>query len=779
MFKKVKIFAGLLAAAMIISNTPDINAAAESEVAINKAHFPDADFRDAISVFDTNGNGSLSKSERENVINLHCENRGIVSVKGIEYFPNLQGLWCLNNKISEWDLSGNPELVGIWCSHNSFTSLDFTGLDKLEWVYCYNCKLSSINFRNNPKLAYVECNENPNLKKLDISQNPLLENLFCSGCGLTSLDLTNNPLLCELDAFKNKLTSLDVSKNKYLKRLDIWDNEKLGNVDISGLTGLEFYNCANNNVTSLDMSKNSQLQLLICGYNENLKYLNVTKNPRLADLRLECDYRLTSLDLSGNPQLYNLYAFGLRDLPSVNISSNPYLIKTYTEGAYKDEPQLGYVHSYTVEYGGSEEYFEDLTHCLVVDNKKPVVVTGGKPKVISECYYDTADGHSESEVFATRGQAVLSLWKSAGRPEVSGTSRFQDVTGTSYEQAVKWAENNNICFGYPSICSDNFCPEELINRQDFALMAHRFALYMKLGTAFDYGRTDWFRDFYYIDYYGWGAFTWAVQFEVLTVNGDFCYPHGRMTVEELDYSVNKLFNLDPAASYSAIVDGNGTSAPEAKVVPYHDGNTGKKYSLPAPSGKSGVYVSGLIELPDRAAILKNKPAVDKSKHYDSKKVTGNKLKKGLKFTDKKSGGRYVILKVTKKKGKITGGTVKYIAPYNLNTKAIKVPNTVKLARVTFKVTKVGANCGKGCRKLTKVTIGKNVISLGKNSFKGCKKLKTIVIRSAKIKTFGKGSFKGISKKATVKVPKKKLKKYKKLLKKTPLKKKLFSLDRNK
>ena len=240
-----------------------------------------------------------------------------------------------------------------------------------------------------------------------------------------------------------------------------------------------------------------------------------------------------------------------------------------------------------MEFGGSEEYFEDLTHCLVVDNGKSVVTTGGQPKVIAECFIDENDGHSGSEQFATRGQAIQSLWEKAGKPSVSGSSRFTDVAGTSYEAAVRWAETYNICFGYPSICSDEFCPNELISREDFALMAHRLAGYMQLGTAFDYGRTDWFTDFYNIDYYGWGAFTWAIQFEVLGKSGNYCYPHGRMTTSELAAGVDKIFNLDGAASYSAKVNGNGTADNgKTTVKNYYSGNTGNKYTLPAKSGDS-------------------------------------------------------------------------------------------------------------------------------------------------------------------------------------------------
>ena len=98
---------------------------AAAGVAVTAKNFPDANFRSVIA-------------------NIVCEGKGISSIKGIEFFTDIQGLWCADNNISEWDLSNNKDLRGIWCSGNDFTSLDFTDNPHLEWVYCFDCKLKSI-----------------------------------------------------------------------------------------------------------------------------------------------------------------------------------------------------------------------------------------------------------------------------------------------------------------------------------------------------------------------------------------------------------------------------------------------------------------------------------------------------------------------------------------------------------------------------------------------------------------------------------------------------------
>ena len=323
-----RLIVALATVALLLQGIGGVTVNAAGGVPITANTFPDANFRAIIqsSTYDKNGDKYLSADEISKIIDLHCENSNIYSIKGVEYLTALEGLWCLNNNISSMDLSKNKNLVGVWCSKNDFTSLDFSGCPKIEWIYCFNCNLSSLNVSGNPELAYIECNGNPNLKSLDFSKNSNLENIFASECGLTSINVSNCKNLCELAVFSNNLSYLDVSSNTKLKRLDVWDNQNLAGVDISMLSGLEYYNCADTAVTSLNMSNNPQLMYLVAGYNEQLTSINLKNNPRLAELHLECDYNLGSLDLSGNPQLYYLLAFGMGELNTLNISNNPIFI---------------------------------------------------------------------------------------------------------------------------------------------------------------------------------------------------------------------------------------------------------------------------------------------------------------------------------------------------------------------------------------------------------------------------------------------------------------------
>ncbi len=58
-------------------------------------------------------------------------------------------------------------------------------------------------------------------------------------------------------------------------------------------------------------------------------------------------------------------------------------------------------------------------------------------------------------------------------------------------------------------------------------------------------------------------------------------------------------------------------------------------------------------------------------------------------------------------------------------KSLTVPDKITVDGVEYKVTAIGSKAFKNCKKLTKVTFGKNLNKVGKNLFAGCKKLKKI------------------------------------------------------
>lgn len=201
----------------------------------------------------------------------------------------------------------------------------------------------------------------------------------------------------------------------------------------------------------------------------------------------------------------------------------------------------------------------------------------------------------------------------------------------------------------------------------------------------------------------------------------------------------------------------------------------------------------------------NQNDIDTSKNQYIQKFVKAKLPDvGEKFTV--GNLKYKITKSHK-----TKGMVALYGTKGKSLKTAKVPATIMYKGYKFKVTSIGNNAFKNCKKLKTVKLGSNVKSIGKNAFYGCKKLtgvtlnaklttigngaftkcialkkitipakvtkigskafygdsklKTITIKSSKIKSkkIGKSAFAKINKKATIRVPKKKLSAYKKII----------------
>ena len=510
-------------------------------VKITTTTFPDDKFRALISGrdYDKNGDGTLDAEEITYIRNIYCQNMGIKSLKGIEYLKELRGIYCMDNEISDWDLSHNKLLTGIWCSGNQFTSLDFTGLDDLVWVYCHDNKLTSLNVRNNPKMAYIECNTNP-LKELDVTQNPELEHLMCGTCQLTKLDLTHNPKLQHLDCFANEFTSLDLSQNSMMKRLNIWNNEHLGNVNINNMKGLQTYNCAKTGIKKLDVSHHPELYKLTCGYNE-ITSLDLSKNPKL--IILECqDNSLNKLDLSKNPQLRFLWA-AHNNFKSLDLSSNPYLIKVYHEGTYE---KSDIDEEWYKDLGGEVSTGEDNKLYLWVNIGVTINDVSNGTQAAQEKYSELDPGVKESDCL-TRGYVMNYLYEMAGSPNVSKyKTSFKDVAGTKYEKAIIWGELRAMTMGFPEFLGDYFAPNKWITRQDLTFMLMRYSEAFNLKRDIDFGRSDEYIDYYDIDPDHWEAICWCATWHIIEGKGGSSKsqqrfdPYGRITQTDLKQAIANL-----------------------------------------------------------------------------------------------------------------------------------------------------------------------------------------------------------------------------------------------
>ena len=196
---KKKILTFIMALLLTITSVPfNVQAAGSTSgttVAINATNFPDINFREYLQSHygDVYGNINVDK-----ITSLSPYNDEIKDLTGIELFPNLQSLYCYNNKLTSLDLSGNPKLAILECYKNQLTSINISNNPDLERLNCHDNFLTSLDASNCPELRRLLCYNNK-LNSLNANNCSSLIDLTCNNCQLTSLSLLNCTKLLEID----------------------------------------------------------------------------------------------------------------------------------------------------------------------------------------------------------------------------------------------------------------------------------------------------------------------------------------------------------------------------------------------------------------------------------------------------------------------------------------------------------------------------------------------------------------------------------------------------
>ena len=204
MQQKTKKWLSLVLAVLLVSAcfTGTLLVRAAQDVAIDESHFPDAGFRQIVAEkCDKNGDGILSDSERSSITRMMLpawqedvlgEGTPIVSLEGIQYFYNLQNLYCAD--------------IGL-------TSLDVSALSKLTQLTCMDNALGTLDLSKNTALTQINCAADQ-LTELKLPAG--VQRLLCENNALTALDLSGCTALTYLKCANNQLATLDLRANTAL-----------------------------------------------------------------------------------------------------------------------------------------------------------------------------------------------------------------------------------------------------------------------------------------------------------------------------------------------------------------------------------------------------------------------------------------------------------------------------------------------------------------------------------------------------------------------------------
>lgn len=247
-------------------------------VNIDAINFPDYLFRESVKVFDTDKDGWLSEEERNAAkkLTVYTKNGKAESLKGIEYLPALEELYCSYHNLTALDVTHNTALETLDCSHNKIYSLDISQNTALITLKCENNLLVSLDTSNNISLDVISCGKN-SITAIDVSRNESLTELLCQNNSITALNVSKNLSLKSLQCYGNNIAVLDVSKNLQLKTLYA-DNCGLSSIDLSGNTQLKELGLTENHLTELDLRSNTKLNGVIEHYGQKRGGLNVTRS---------------------------------------------------------------------------------------------------------------------------------------------------------------------------------------------------------------------------------------------------------------------------------------------------------------------------------------------------------------------------------------------------------------------------------------------------------------------------------------------------------------------
>ena len=108
----------------------------------------------------------------------------------------------------------------------------------------------------------------------------------------------------------------------------------------------------------------------------------------------------------------------------------------------------------------------------------------------------------------TRAQAVMSLYKAAGSPEVQGANNFKDInSGDWYYKAVLWAKENGIVGGFDD---GTFKPNDYLTNQQMTAILAKYAIYNGNDISSS-GNISTYSDYLSVSNWAKDSMSWALE----------------------------------------------------------------------------------------------------------------------------------------------------------------------------------------------------------------------------------------------------------------------------
>ena len=173
-------------------------------IAINEENFPDPIFREYLLAHDYGADAVLTDEEIASIKEISLREKNVASLKGVEYFTELENLEAVQTQLTSIDVSKNTKLVFLNVAHGQLTELDLSHNLLIKTLGCKNNQLTKLDVSNLTELGVLEVSDNQ-ISKIDVSNNTNLGTFYCEGNQLTSIDVSKCPELQNLYCYGNKI----------------------------------------------------------------------------------------------------------------------------------------------------------------------------------------------------------------------------------------------------------------------------------------------------------------------------------------------------------------------------------------------------------------------------------------------------------------------------------------------------------------------------------------------------------------------------------------------
>jgi len=191
--------------------------------------------------YDTDMDQEISYSEALQVKSIDLRSDNVLSIKGIQYFTNLESMdisgsfdeeggW--NGKLTETDFSQNIKLHYFKIDNNNIRHVDLRGLKEINHASFSRNPIEEISFADNKKLQIIGGTKT-HIRTCDLSGLDELDEVHLDENMYLESVVLDNEKLRYLDLHSSALKSLDVSRCPILNILSTLDNPGLDVIYIS------------------------------------------------------------------------------------------------------------------------------------------------------------------------------------------------------------------------------------------------------------------------------------------------------------------------------------------------------------------------------------------------------------------------------------------------------------------------------------------------------------------------------------------------------------------